>query len=358
MKKSYINGVGCISAQSTANGTPFLEAPISYDSVMFRAVDPDYKKYIKPSAMRRMSRSVKMGISASSIALNETGIKMPDAIITGTGRGCRQDSEIFLEMILENDESLLTPIKFIQSTHNTVGGQIALRLGCHAYNFTYVQSAVSFESALMDAHWSILEEPAVKNVLVGGVDEVAKNHAYLLQQNGHLKQEENRSNLDLLERKTKGCLEGEGATFFVLSDEKRDSSYATLDDVEIFNQVSPKELEDHIDRILKANKLKKSDIDAIVLGINGDVEFDHYYEKLQSKMFKDTLQLYYKHLAGEHPTVSAFGTWMASNILKLQTIPEIVKLNDVKLSRPIKNILLYNQYRGRNHSVVLMSACL
>lgn len=358
MKKSYINGMSCISAQATSKEeNSFLAAPISYDTVVFKACNADYKKYIKPAAMRRMSQSVKMGVTASYMALEDAELEIPDAIITGTGRGCRQDSETFLEKILENNEEFLTPIKFIQSTHNTVGGQIALSLSCNAYNFTYVQDAVSFESALMDAHCSVLEEDEPKNVLVGGIDELAKNSVELHQRNGHLKQAATTSNLEVLQSGTKGSLASEGASFFVLSNEKNTQTYAVLNDVEIINNTSPDEMKQHIELFLKNNKLKINTIDAVVLGNNGDVEFDCHYETLQNTLFKNTAQLYYKHLAGEYHTVSSFGMWTACKVLQLQTIPEILKLNKIEATKPIKNLLLYNQYRGRNHSLVLLSAC-
>ena len=172
MSNCYINGIASITAQSTMDSDLFLDEIISYTESVFGSHDPNYKKYIKPSAMRRMSKSVKMGVTAASMALNNAGIDMPDAIITGTGMGCKQDSEDFLEKILRDDEQFLTPTLFIQSTHNTVGGQVALGLGCKAYNVTYVQGAASFEVSVMDAQLMLLEEPE-KNILVGGIDELA-----------------------------------------------------------------------------------------------------------------------------------------------------------------------------------------
>lgn len=350
--------MSCISAQPTAAEEDFFQIePISYHTPVFKAHNADYKKYIKPVAMRRMSQSVKMGVSAAFMALEEAAIKKPDAILTGTGRGCRQDSEIFLETILENNEEFLTPIKFIQSTHNTVGGRIALELDCSAYNFTYVQDAVSFESALMDAHLCILNDPEMNQVLVGGIDELAKNSVELHKQDGYIKQETEVHNLDLLDHKTNGTLASEGAAFFVLSKEKNEKTYAELVDAEIYNQASQKEMEQHIDRFLKNNNLSLEEIDVVILGNNGDLEFDFYYENLQNGIFKHTEQLYYKHLMGDHHTVSSVGVWLAAKILKQQLIPNFLKLTTKKTKKPFKNTLLYNQNRGRNHSLVLLSAC-
>lgn len=63
---------------------------------------------------------------ASALAMKDANVESVDAIITGTGLGCIEDSEKFLKSILDNKEEFLTPTSFIQSTHNTVGAQIAL----------------------------------------------------------------------------------------------------------------------------------------------------------------------------------------------------------------------------------------
>src|SRR5690606_23802730 len=134
--KVYINSIGSISAQRTFDNTGFLEDIVSYHETVIPAIDPNYKDYIPPAAARRMAKGIKMGVVASKIALNGAGLENVDAIITGTGMGCVIDSEKFVSAIIDNKEEFLTPTSFIQSTHNTVGGQIALGMGCKGYNFT------------------------------------------------------------------------------------------------------------------------------------------------------------------------------------------------------------------------------
>ncbi|RYZ82834.1 MAG: hypothetical protein EOP06_21045 [Proteobacteria bacterium] len=85
---------------------------------------------------------MKNGIVASTVAMKEAAMEMPEAIITGTGMGCIEDSDKFLKAIIDNGEQFLTPTSFIQSTHNTVASSIAISLGCKSYNFTYVNGAV------------------------------------------------------------------------------------------------------------------------------------------------------------------------------------------------------------------------
>ena len=98
------------------------------------------------------------------------------------------------------------------------------------------------------------------------------------------------------------------------------------------------------------------DIDLLILGNNGDVNFDTYYSLLCETLFKTTPKAHYKHLSGEFDTASAFGFWLAAKIIKTQTVPEVVKSNSFKCA-DVKTILIYNQYRGENHSLVLLRKC-
>ncbi len=351
-KKTYINGVGCISTQKTFDTVFLEEAVVNHEENVLGIVPPAYKEYISPAASRRMAKGVKNGIVASALAMKDANVENVDAIITGTGLGCIEDSEKFLKSILDNNEEFLTPTSFIQSTHNTVGAQIALLQQCKGYNFTYVNGAVSFESALIDAKMQIEEEEA-NSILVGGVDENGDYTTALFKLNGRIKQD-NQAPYNVLNSATSGAVYGEGASFFVLENERKDNTYAEISDVSIVNTLEENEVESEILSFLKSNNLEIADVDALVLGFDGNAAFENYYKNLSENTFANTPVLYYKHLSGEYDTASAFAFWMAAKILKTQEIPEIVKFNAIeKLS--YKTILLYNQLHGKNHSFTLLS---
>jgi 3-oxoacyl-[acyl-carrier-protein] synthase II len=354
MKKVYIQSVGSVSAQKTYDNSEFLDEITEYNDTVVFAVDPVYKDYIPPAAARRMAKGIKMSVVASKIALTEAGLENVDAIITGTGMGCLKDSEKFLSAIIDNNEAYLTPTSFIQSTHNTVGGQIALGLGCKGYNFTYVHSSISFESALLDAKMQ-LELDEASTILVGGVDELADYTIAFNRAINYVKPTAV-SLSSLLSSGTEGAVFSEGANFFVLSNEKSETSYGELIAVDTFNTLQKTELNAAAKTFLKQNGLNVVDVDLLVLGNNGDIVFDDYYRVLQEGLFSETQQLYYKHLCGEFNTASSFGLWLASKILKTQSVPEIVNLNNLKASK-LEIILLYNQYRGLNHSFTLIRKC-
>lgn len=354
MKRVYINSIASISPQKTFDNSVFLDEIIDYNDTVILAQDPSYKQYIPPAAARRMAKGIKMGVVASKIAMDEASIETVDAIITGTGMGCMIDSEKFVSAIIDNNEQYLTPTSFIQSTHNTVAGQIALGMGCKAYNFTYVHSAISFESALLDAHLQLQNDEA-RHILVGGVEELGEHTTKVHRLIDHIKPEPV-SVAEVLESKTQGAVFSEGANFFVVSNEKTESCYAELLAVETFNSLSKEKVSATVQAFLEENNLNPEAIDAVVLGNNGDVDFDVYYSELSRALFPQTQQLYYKHLVGENNTVSAFGVWLASKILKIQRIPDIVKMKG-KASEKIETVLCYNQYRGQNHSLVLLKKC-
>ncbi|MCS3532390.1 beta-ketoacyl synthase N-terminal-like domain-containing protein [Chryseobacterium sp. JUb7] len=346
----YINSAACISVQDTLNENFFHNLKLENSTQVLKAIEPNYKEFIPPAASRRMSKTVKMSSVASKYALQEAGIENPDAIIVGTGMGCSQDSEKFLKNVIDNNEEFLTPTFFIQSTHNTVAGQIALGLQCHAYNFTYVNTSSSLEFSFLDAKLQINDGEA-EDVLVGSTDEQTDRTMELYQLNKTIKKEENLP-VDYLNSRSEGVIWGEGASFFVLGKNKTKNSYAQLKDIQISSRLDLEETQQFIEDFLAQNNLTANDIDVLILGFSGDAKSDVYYTKAMD-LFENSALLYYKHLSGEFNTASGFSTFMACHILKTQEIPNVMMINDLK-KKEIKNILLYNHLGGNDHSLVLL----
>lgn len=350
MSAVYINSASCISVQDTLKENFFQDLNADQSVQILKAIDPNYKEFIPPAMIRRMSKTVKMSSVASHYALQEAGIEQPDAIIVGTGMGCSQDSEKFLKNVIDNNEEFLTPTFFIQSTHNTVAGQIALGLQCHAYNFTYVNTSSSLEFSFLDAKLQINDGEA-ENILVGAADEQTNRTMELYCLNNTIKKKEDLP-ADYLHSETDGVIWGEGAAFFVLGKDKGENSYARLRDIQISNRLDLEEAPSFITDFLSKNDLKHEDIDAVILGFSGDATSDVYYTKAMD-VFQNSALLYYKHLSGEFNTASGFSTFMACHILKEQQIPEVMMINLEKKTE-VKNILLYNHLAGSDHSLMLL----
>ena len=130
----------------------------------------DSKDMIPPMEARRMGKLLKAATMTSLRALKDAGIEKPDAIITATSLGMIDNSEKFLNDLVENNETLLKPTLFMQSTHNTIGSSLAIRLGCHGYNITYAQGKDSLEWAKRDAV-RLIKTGKANSVLVGLHDE-------------------------------------------------------------------------------------------------------------------------------------------------------------------------------------------
>jgi 3-oxoacyl-[acyl-carrier-protein] synthase II len=348
---AYINGIGLISPQKTTEQGAFLSEVKEYNDDYLKCIDPDYKAYIDPLSARRMSRLIKMGITSARLCLTDAGITMPGAIITGTGLGSVEDTEKILNSI-NNGERLLNPTPFIQSTYNTISSQIAIHLKCHNYNSTYVHRTFSFESGLLDAMMQLNEKTA-DHVLVGGIDEMTMNHLNIIRRLGHFKMMPS-CNLDLLKYDSPGTITGEGSGYYLLSSEKSETTYARFKGVGTFYKPEGTEgIKNKIILFLSSLNLTIDDIDIFLTGLNGDRESDSIYYQLSENLFHNKPLAYYKHLSGEYHTATSFALWLASNSIKRQHYPDILKVND-KNPDQIRNILIYNQHNGVNHSLILV----
>jgi 3-oxoacyl-[acyl-carrier-protein] synthase II len=322
----FINGIGIISPQPTFN-----EAELSLDGMTvsvsdrLKCIEPEYKNYINPSLLRRMSRMIKMGVTASKKCLENAGVENPGAIITGTGLGCLEDTEKFIHSIIENNEQLLTPTPFIQSTHNTVGGQIALLLACHEYNYTYTHRGISFESALLDAAL-LIEEGTADNILVGGIDELTDNSFKLMQQLGFYS----------------SSTAGEGAAFFLLSGERKGKSIAKISLLKTFvGKSDDKIITKKILHYLSEAQKKVDDIGMVMLGDSGNKKTDRIYKELRKGIFKTSVSKTFKEYCGEYHTASSFALWLSTKYL----------------NEELSSVLIYNHFGGTDHSIILVEKC-
>ena len=347
----YIQGIGNISIQNTFNHTGFPE-PVWYNEPYVRCIDPDFKPFISPNESRRMSKVIKRAIASAKASIADSGIEMPDAIISGTGLGCIADTEKFLSAMIDNDETFLQPTFFIQSTHNTISSQIAINLKCHGHNNTFVHGGISFECALTEA-LLLFADNKVNTALVGGYDEMTPSYFKLLYRVGFWKKEIV-SSAELNQSNSIGTFAGEGSVSVMLSDKKNDKTYAAIDALEVLYK--PENFETAIKDFLICNGKTTTDIDLVVLGMNGDVKGDEIYKSTAANLFENKAQAWYKHLSGEYFTSSGFGLWFAANCIKYKMLPKYTALNS-KSAGAFQNVLLLNHYQNKNYSLILLSAC-
>lgn len=158
--------------------------PVQFSGEYLRSQDPDFKPFLSSMQARRMGLILKRAIAVSLTALREAGIECPDAIFTGTGLGCMENTENFLSAMCRDGEEMLPPTYFMMSTHNTISSAVAILLRCHGQNCTYSQKDISFESALLDAFLQ-LQVGGISNALVGAHDETTPDTYRLLKGTGY-----------------------------------------------------------------------------------------------------------------------------------------------------------------------------
>lgn len=353
MQPLYITGMGCISSQDTFNGNG-LAAPLRwYNNNRLPCVEPDYSQYLDAGTLRRMTAIARYGMAAAVMAMRDAGIKTPGAIITGTGYGLLENSEKFLKPMVESNETALSPTAFMQSTHNSVSSAIALLTNCNAYNNTYSHKGFSFESALLDAAM-LMEEQRPDNVLVGTYEGMAETTFMLLEKLGIYRANPCNSQ-DIVKSAASGVIAGEGSSFFVLSASPGNHNYGLYMGTAMFyNPGDIEETKQHIHAFLQMHGLAINDIDLVLSGICGDKKLDELPVALNNSLFSGSSIAAFKHLCGEFMTASAFGFWLAAQILNSGRVPDDVFITDRK--RPINHILLYNVY-GRNNSLMLFKKC-
>ena len=346
----YIQAATQISAQNPLTDDWF-ETPLFHTAKRTLSIDPKFADYLTPIMSRRMCTLLKRAIVTSQLTLQKANVAMPDAIITGTGLGCVENTEKFLYMIRDNEEKFLQPTYFMQSTHNIISAAIAIDLKCNGYNNTYVHRGVSFENALLDAIIQFRQH-RIGNALVGGYDELTSDYYIFFDRMGIL----DFANCDPSLPKTM-CFAGEAAVSMLLRSEKDEQTLCELNEVEIMYRPTPRQLRQNLDSLLHHAGCTLSEIDAVAVGTNSNPANDMVYEEVVPQLFGNVPVMKYKHIFGQSFISSALGTYAAAVCLQKQLIPAHLLTDREESISPVKRILLYNHFRNRSHSLILLSRC-
>jgi 3-oxoacyl-[acyl-carrier-protein] synthase II len=290
----YLGAASCISFQdSFGNENPWNSLVALTQETQL--VQPDYKEFVASAALRRMSTVLKMGAAGGKSCLAQAELENADAITVGTGLGCVRDTLKFLKAVYEDGEGALSPTAFIQSTHNSIAGQLALMLGNHGYNMTHVQGALSLGYALSDAELLIGEGDA-QTVLIGAVDEKTDELVALL------------SKLSETVDYQMPAI-GEGGAFFLASKEKLNSSIAKMVELSLVSKTT-------------------ANADLVLSNTNEGFNYAQY--------------------SGEHFTSIGFGLFMALKAFDIGKVDNA----QVSFNNPSR-ILVHHKLLGQEMSIVL-----
>ena len=348
----YIQSASQISVQLPLSDGWF-DNPIYYDDKRVRTIDPDFKEHFPPLVARRMCVLLKRAVLMSRLTLKEASLEMPDAIISGTGIGCIDNTEKFIYLIKDNDEKFLQPTFFMQSTHNIISSTIAIDLKCHGYNNTFVHRWASFENALLDALMQ-MELERVQTVLVGGYDELTDDYHKFFDRLGLW-------NFITGQSSKEKCFASEASVSMLLGSSKNENTICEINDIELLYRPTNTQLSETLNIMLKKAGCELEDIDAVMTGLNTHSENDKVYHDAIKYVFGNRPILQYKHLFGESLSSSALGTYAAMTCLRKGRVPSFL-LADINLAsddgiNDVKRILVYNHYGNRTHSFILLSSC-
>lgn len=181
--------------------------------------------FLPKKKLRRVDHLSRMALLAAGKALKDTDPKLINkddtGVIMATGFGALQTTFDFLDSYIEKGDKLASPTHFSNSVHNAAAAHISIGYGITGPNLTVSQFDMSFISALITAKaW--FETGAVKAVLLGTSDAFCDVLGYCIDR-------------FTSQKGTKEYSFGEGAAFFMLTRDVKNTKYGYFEDIHIGN---------------------------------------------------------------------------------------------------------------------------
>ena len=343
----YIHQSTCISPQQN-----FLDIDIDtlHEPIenKLKVIEPTYED-IPPGILRRMAKAVRIGVGAALPIIKK--FSRIDGFIIGTSNAGMEDCIKFLNQIIQYEEGVLTPSNFVQSTPNALAGQLGLLTKNKGYNITHVHRGLAFENAIVDAMMMIYDHPE-NNYLLSAVDETSAYNYNIDRLSGWYKKEIVTCE-QFYQTNSTGSISGESAVAFLVSGEKVNAT-AQLSATHSLHTEDVILIEEQLQQFLKKYLPAGEKIDLLLSGENGDNRLLKYYTAVENILDDKITIARFKHMAGEYATASAFAVWLSCQILQTQYIPLHMLKKSTSQSN-IKNILIYNNYKGSQHSFILIA---
>lgn len=343
-RRVYIRSAEHISAQEPFSDK-WMDDAVAHDQPYVRSADPDFKPFVPPTEARRMGKLLKRALAVSKESLRQAAVDMPDIVVTGTGLGCLENTQLFLEAMCREGEHLLKPTHFMQSTHNTVSSLVAIQIGSLGYNATYAHKNISFELALHDAMMQIRQGNA-KTALVGAHDEMTPSYYNILCKTGCLGRE--------------GQMASECSAAFVIGAQAQAGSLCEIVDISLLYCPDVEMLKSALIEILSRNDISLQQVAAVLTGFDGSVAGRRIYLDSFREIFGRLPILHFKHLFGEGYSSSALSLYVAARCLARNRFPQSLFLASSKEYMPAIDtvrtpaLLLYNADDQKNHSLMLL----
>jgi hypothetical protein len=344
----FIHQSACISPQKTFRLPLFDEIVVYYQNQLL-AIEPKYES-IPPAYIRRMGKALRMGVGCGMSLLKNFQV---DGILVGTANGGIEDSIQFLHQIEEYKEGRLTPTHFVQSTYNAIAGTLAQLTQNKGYNATHVHRGAAFENVVLDTILQLREQPA-HQYLIGAVDELSQRNSRMESLAGWYKKELTPSD-KMFNTISEGVIPGEGAAMFIVNN-RAEGARAKLIANKFFFAHRCEEVLENLYNFLSMQGTDLKDIDGLLSGYNADWRFLSFYESIEN-LFAHSSIIRFKKFFGDFPTVSALAVWLAVELLHVQPIPSMFLERNATAHR-LSRILIYNNYRGEQHSFFIIESAI
>jgi 3-oxoacyl-[acyl-carrier-protein] synthase II len=309
-ENTYLIASSSISVQDTFQDEAWFLNLKPLSNAFTKSVNPDYKQYLDPIATRRMSKVLKNAVLTTKQVMKKAELEHIDGVVIGTAWGCQEDTAKFLDSFERMGEELLSPTSFIQSTHNTIGGLIAMTVQCNGYNNTISHDVLSFETALIDTVFMMKESNASQRVLVGGVDEIIDLSAQLFEEAVCFKP---------------AFTLTEGATQFIVSNVKPSNAAVSISRCEL---------------------LDEQELAAEILKLKVDVI-------LHSRAISSVIPCFnYQAWCGEYATSSSFGLFAAHELLQKEAFQQTLGL-----SKGVQKIAIVSAHTNALSSIIEIERC-
>ena len=342
------------ASQISAQTDDWFDHPAPLTEPYQRAVDPDFKQHIPPLEARRMGRLLKRAVVTTKRVLQTARsfstqsektttpvapFDTPDAIITGTGLGCIENTELFLDALCREGEQGLKPTHFMQSTHNTIGSLAAINLQCHGYNSTYAHQQLSFDSALLDACLQ-MQLGMISTAIVGAHDEMTPSYYRLLCKAGYLG--------------LPGQKAAEAAIAFAIGTQESDNALCRIAGIRICHNPVDATLRQALCLMLQQAHIDETDISAIMTAQNCAEAHDRQAIRYAQAIAPQAPRLKCRHLFGESYAASAAALYASATCLSRGLIPSHLLTDNSETINNPKAIIIHNYTDTNTHSLILI----
>lgn len=148
---------------------------------LYKSLNEGLESYVPRNRLRRMDRFLRMGLFASCMAMEDSGVKISDpsrvGIIFGTGYGSLASAFGSFDSLIDDGDNCASPTLFATSVHNAMASNVSIALQFEGP----LQTVSCFEMTtwgVFDLACSWLDEGIVDYVLAGVGDEYCPPRGY------------------------------------------------------------------------------------------------------------------------------------------------------------------------------------